>query len=167
MAELGPGHSIGVGLAALLTGSDKYFGLDQTAGMPTYRTTAFILEQLIDRYRCPRNGSWNGDEAWRSPRSDGLFVHGVAGDAASAALRPERIGAIQAILRTGHTGATIEIRYFALYPQPSSTNSLLTIISQAVLEHAGDLAYTYRAMAQIWPGGWMSHQIDFAAIPRR
>lgn len=166
VAELGPGHSIGVGLAALLTGSDKYFGLDQTA-YADLSNNGSILDKLIDLFerRAPIPDQDEFPEIRPNLTSFEFPSDILADDRLAHALRPERIGAIRAILEgRGTIGATIEIRYFAPWDSPAVIDKFSAdlIISQAVLEHVGDLAYTYRAMAQwIRPGGWMSHQIDF------
>lgn len=50
VAELGPGDSIGLGLAALLGGADRYYGLD-VVEHASVDTNERVLDELIDLFR--------------------------------------------------------------------------------------------------------------------
>jgi len=50
VAELGPGDSIGIGLAALLSGANHYYGLDALP-LANLNRNAGVFEELIDLFR--------------------------------------------------------------------------------------------------------------------
>ena len=50
VAELGPGDSLGSGLAALLCGSERYFGLDVKSYAPTDRNRQ-IFDELVELFQ--------------------------------------------------------------------------------------------------------------------
>src|SRR5450432_4034075 len=50
VAELGPGDSIGIGLAALLSGADYYYGLDALP-LANLRRNVGVFEELIELFR--------------------------------------------------------------------------------------------------------------------
>jgi len=54
VAELGPGDSIGIGIAAVLTGAERYFAFDVVAHANTPRNLA-IFDGLVDLFRAEVN----------------------------------------------------------------------------------------------------------------
>jgi hypothetical protein len=50
VAEIGPGNSLGVGLAALLSGSARFYALDVVAYSSTDRNLR-MLDRLVERFR--------------------------------------------------------------------------------------------------------------------
>jgi SAM-dependent methyltransferase len=157
VAELGPGDSIGIGLAALLGGADRYYGLDALP-LANIQRNLGVFEQLVELFRT------------RAPIPDVEFP-GVKPKLAShefpaALLAPLDRARVERIRRSieNPTAADSMIRYAAPWWRPDVIESAAIdmIFSQAVLEHVEDLASAYRAMrAWIAPGGWLSHQIDF------
>ena len=135
LAELGPGDSIGVGLAALLSGVNRYYALDVVRFSDT-GSNVRIFDELaaLFKARCP-------------------------------SLSDDRTSAIRsAILSPGSEHGGITIRYMVPWSDSGviEPGTVDVILSHAVLEHVVDLECTYRALS-LWlkPGGVMSHQIDF------
>jgi SAM-dependent methyltransferase len=164
VAELGPGDSIGIGLAALLSGAERYLGLDVVMHADLQRNLS-VLEELIELFA--RRGAIPGDEEFpemrpRLERYD-FPARMLPASRLGAALDPARLERMRGALHVpGARGAMIE--YCAPWVdaaviQPASVDM---IFSQAVLEHVDDLDGAYGAMRRwLRPGGLMSHQIDF------
>jgi hypothetical protein len=137
LAELGPGDSIGVGLAALLSGVERYYALDVVRYSNAASNLA-IFDELATMLKV------------RDP-----------------SVSDERIARIRSEIASpgsGRDGVTIE--YVVPWSdiraiEPASVD---VIISHAVLEHVVNLESIYQALA-LWlkRGGMMSHQIDFTS----
>jgi hypothetical protein len=137
LAELGPGDSIGVGLAALLSGVERYYALD-VVRFSNVDSNLAIFDELA-----------------------------ALAKAADPSLSGERAARIRAAIASpGSGGGGVTIKYMVPWSdvraiEPESVDA---IVSHAVLEHVVDLESTYRALA-LWlkPGGMMSHQIDLTS----
>ena len=165
VAELGPGDSLGVGLAAVLSGVDTYRALDVKRFSNPARNER-ILDDLIGlfRSRAPRpTKGWPDFDEHLDPR---LFPSQVLDEERlTRSLSPERIEAVRAALRDGMSpDGTISIRYVAPWEDTKDVErgSVDLILSHSVLAHVRDLAKTYDACSTwLAPSGWMSHQVDF------
>ncbi|MGE0821947.1 MAG: methyltransferase domain-containing protein [Candidatus Binatia bacterium] len=159
VGELGPGDSIGCGLASLLSGAQRYVGLDVVPFSAKTDVTA-IFAHLVRLYTNqapipdhvefphvrPLLSSYDFPRPLIDPRG---FV--------------DRVAQIRRELGKRTTDGRL-INYIA--PWVCSTDirlaSMDLIFSQAVLEHAEDLQTVYRDMfAVLKPGGYASHVIDF------
>ena len=169
VAELGPGDSLGVGLAALLSGANHYYGFDVVRYAETERNLR-IFEELVRlfRRRAPTPDK-DGFPPIEPFLDDGLFPSAALPEAHLArTLSEERVAAIrEALLHTGQVrpGSPITIQYAAPWNQLQGRDeqSVEMIFSQSVLEHVDDLDDAYRTMYRwLKPGGFMSHQIDFS-----
>jgi hypothetical protein len=165
MAELGPGDSLGIGLAAMLSGVDQYYALDVVDHMAGGANLA-IFDELVDLYRrrsgCPRKGfvqytEGNGDHPFPSHILDDARME--------RALAPERVAAIRRVLEGNPAPASALGIHFMVPWHDAGVmreGSIDLLLSHSVLEHVVDLEATYAAMRRwLRPGGWMSHQIDF------
>ncbi|HEY1283624.1 MAG TPA: methyltransferase domain-containing protein [Steroidobacteraceae bacterium] len=164
VAELGPGASLGVGLAALLCGADEYHAFDVVQHTESERNLR-VLEELIELYRARTAIPEDREFPQLRPQLKSYaFPHDVLDEATlSVALAPERIQRIRHSLRNVGS-ATSMIRYQAPWTDESvvQENSVDVVFSQAVLEHVDDLTGAYHAMWRwLKPGGFMSHTIDF------
>lgn len=165
VAELGPGDSIGIGLAALLSGAKRYVGLDLVTHANLERNLA-MLEQLIDLFS--RRSPIPGAEEFPGvrPRLEHYEfpAHILSESRLEEALAPARLERIRGALRGVAAQAMIEYCapwHDAAVIRPGSADM---IFSQAVLEHVDDLAGAYAGMRRwLRPGGLMSHQIDFGS----
>jgi hypothetical protein len=168
VAELGPGDSVGVGLAALLTGSERYWALDVISYANPQRNLE-IFDGLVEllRARAPIP-----DETDLVEVQPALETYAFPGDVLTderlaAALAPDRIARLrQATARLGSAEAEGDatLTYMVSWQDSQRIRpaSVDLILSQAVLEHVEDIEATYRAIrAWLRPGGVMSHQIDF------
>lgn len=163
VAELGPGDSLGIGLAAILTTASRYYAFD---AVPHARTEANLsaLDRLVELIR--QNAAIPGTDEFPeiSPHVDSLEFPGQLLDGRLAAsTAPPRLEAIRRALN-GERGGEIEIRYAAPWAdaQIVEDSSVDLALSQAVLEHVEDVDATYAALFR-WmkPGAIMSHAIDF------
>ena len=163
VAELGPGDSLGIGLAAILTGASRYFAFD---AVPHARTQSNIemLDALVRLFdaREPIPGSDEFPEI--SPAVDSQsFPSELLEPRLTRGATVERIEGIRRALN-GDTGGHITIRYAAPWHDSALVESdgVDLVFSQAVLEHVDDVDATYRALFRwLRPGGIMSHAIDF------
>lgn len=162
VVELGPGDSLGIGLAALLCGATRYIAVDTVRHADAERNLA-ILAQLV-RLFTARAAIPAGDEfpEIKPGLADYAFPDALLSlEAMRANLAPIRIEAIATALR-GVAGEDALVRYI----DPASANQIppgcaSMVFSQAVLEHVDDLGGIYSA-CHTWldQTGIMSHQID-------
>lgn len=169
VVELGPGDSVGTGLAALLSGARRYIAIDVVRHADVARNLA-VLGELVGLFgrRDPVPG---GDEfpAIRPCLEDHVFPEAILdAEAIGANLAAGRIAAIAAALRGDPIAADgdLPVRYVdpAAAADMIPAGSVDWVFSQAVLEHVDDLIGVCRACHDwLKPGGLMSHQIDFAS----
>jgi hypothetical protein len=167
IAELGPGDSLGIGLAALLCGAERYFAFD-IVEYANLEANLSVLEELIQLFE-KREDIPDVDEFpnIRPPVDSNKFPEHILDRKRMAnALKSDRIKSIKDALRTGKTQReyAIEIRYYVPWSDSRvvKDNSVDMVFSQAVLEHIVDLEGTYRTLHRwLKPCGFMSHEIDF------
>ena len=132
-AELGPGGSLGVGLAALLSGADTYYALDIIKYSEVDLSLA-LLRGLVDlfRNRTPVYTGWPID-------SEVFPGHILTDDLLEATLAEPRIEEIHRALTApdGRAGS-ITIEYTVPWNDPSviRRGEVDLIVSQAVLDAA-------------------------------
>jgi SAM-dependent methyltransferase len=164
VGELGPGDSLGIGLAALLSGAARYIGLD----IVPYSATANLeemykelLRMFSEKERVPDDIEFPSVR----PRMDSYEFPSHLIEWTNFYSRAE---AIRNQLRNGlNSGPLLGYRAPWTSLPHIAEASLDLIFSQAVLEHVDSLEETYRAMfAWLKPGGYASHVIDFKAHGR-
>lgn len=166
VAELGPGDSLGIGLSAVLSGVDCYFGLDRKEHA-FRKTNLTVFDELVELFRCrapiPNDVEFPGVV----PKLDSYaFPSDLLDDAwLLHCLAPERLASIRRVLAAkGGDNELIDLRYFAPWDNNAAIlpESVDWVFSQAVLEHVDypELAY---ASLNKWlrPNGLMSHTIDY------
>ncbi len=167
VAELGPGDSIGVGLAALLSGVNKYYALDIVRYVDTERNL-LIFDELVELFKKRAGKPEGGWPDYDSHLDDNLFPsHILTKKVLDAALTQERIESIRNILLNKvPVDKRIIVEYIVPWNDPRiiSKESIDLIVSSSVLEHVADLENTYKAFwSWLKPGGLMSHQIHLAS----
>jgi SAM-dependent methyltransferase len=160
VAELGPGDSLGTGLAALLSGGSRYHAFD-IVDYADQTTNLRVLDELIDLFRARTHIA---SCVYSSPALRNTdFPDDIDIDELTS---PGRIEAIRAALtRIGAESNGFLVSY---EPEWTTQAGLLEepdlIFSQAVLEHVDDLPAAYAAMHRwLKHGGCISHEIDFTS----
>jgi hypothetical protein len=170
VAELGPGNTLGVGIAALLSGANRYYALDVVPYTSPQDSVAMLFDLVKlfeDRASIPDCTEFPEIK----PRLDShAFPHDIlTAPTLARSLRPERVAAISAALRKPDSdvkcdGEEVRIQYSAPWNDSRiiDRNSVDFLVSQAAMEYVEDLPPAYRAMMDwLRPGGIMTHQIDF------
>jgi hypothetical protein len=167
VAELGPGDSLGIGLAALLSGTQKYYAFD----VVKYADSAVnynILDELTSLFvKCEPIPGPQEFPLIQPPLQSYEFPHHIlTEERLRESLAAERIRSIRDALNNPGSSNydNIEIRYFVPWYENSvlERESVDMIFSQAVLEHVDDLVHTYQTFYRwLKNDGFMSHQIDF------
>ena len=165
VAEIGPGASIGAGLAALLAGAETYYGFDIKAYHHGARTLA-VFDELADLLAARTPVPDERELPNIKPVLDdhGFPAHVLTDARLARALAPDRVARLRRALEAGGNDAASPITYRAPWFDSAriEPGTVDWIFSQAVMEHVDDLDETYRACrAWLKPGGVMSHQIDF------
>lgn len=163
VAELGPGDSLGIGLAALLSGARRLQAFD----VVQYASPAAnqeVLDGLLDLFRARADvpGEVEFPQLFPGIDTSGFPHHLWSDGELDGLLSPTRAAAISSAL-AGRNGE-IEISYVVpWHSAPSVLRGHVDIVfSQAVLEHVNDLAATYAALGSwVAPGAYMSHVVDF------
>jgi len=188
VAELGPGDSLGIGLAALLSGVERYYAFDVVAHASPARNLR-ILDELVTMFAERQPIPDETEFPLVKPYLDDYRfpADALPEDRLTQALAPARLTRLRADLEAlGQDAAcdgpdasqTRTIRYVvpwmahgasaaesgvnnagAARPAPGSLDM---IFSQAVMEHVDDLPGAYHAMREwLRADGFISHQIDF------
>lgn len=167
VAELGPGDSLGVGLAALLCGCEQYFALD-VVKYSNPEVNVSILEELTTLFR--ERAAIPGSDEFPAlkPYLDSLDFPYDALDniRLERSLEKQRVEEIRRAILMGY-GKEISLKYVVPWNSISAIpkESVDMLFSQSVLELIDDLQFAYRAM-HLWvkPNGFVSHQIDFGSV---
>jgi len=165
VAELGPGYSVGVGLAALISGSRRYYGLDVVKYASRARNIT-VFDELVALFKqradIPDNNEFPGLE----PRLESYVFPGdiLTEERLDRAMAGDRIASIRENLVHIGTGQDNPIQYVVPWDDAKVIvrESVDMIFSQSVLEHVEDLQNAYNAQ-YLWlkPHGFISHSIDF------
>jgi SAM-dependent methyltransferase len=162
--ELGPGNTIGVGAAALLSGAERYIGVD-AAPLASKVPNVAIVSEIADMIG---NGAAPSLKGW--PSLDHLLDgNGLPSWLNEAEKLPRvalltRVDQIIAAMRCAFSLEPSQlVTYYAPLSDPNDVpeSSVDLVISHSVLEHVDDLedllAATFRWLK---PGGYSSHQFD-------
>lgn len=149
LLEYGPGDSVGVGLAFLLMGGQRYYAIDYLPYANTERNL-FIMNELISllkssdlflKYPAIRNLLSESDQAG--------FINSTRIDLLSKSVQEN----------DGHYFLNIVSEKGSSIP--NVIGSVDFIISQAVLEHAKDVDMIHGdSYKMLTPDGYISHKID-------
>jgi predicted SAM-dependent methyltransferase len=164
VAELGPGDSLGIGIAALLSGVQKYLAFDIVEHANISRNMK-VFEELVELFRNRQDIPGKEEFPLVKPYMDSYeFPSGILPDNwLNQSLSEHRIETIRKSILDPTNECSL-ISYRAPWSDQGVVvrESVDMIYSQAVLEHIDDLQSTYESM-YLWlkPEGFMSHQIDF------
>lgn len=164
IVELGPGDSLGLGLAALLSGSARYLAVDVVDFVETERNLQ-VLNELVELFQ-RRSDIPDASEFPRvKPQLDQYDFpkHILTETRLGQSLAPARLQRIrECLLDTMNKDSMIQYRAPWSNVDLVEHGSADLICSQAVLEHVDDLSCLYEFM-KCWlkEGGYLSHQIDF------
>jgi len=164
IAELGPGDSIGTGLAGLLSGSKKFYALDVVEHTDIKKNIS-VFDELVTLFAnhsalpddnefprvLPRLTSYNFPSEIFTDNNLENFLD----KSRIQSLRNELVD----IKKQKNS-----IRYMCPWNDPKiiESDSVDVVFSQAVLEHVEDIKHTYNAMYRwVKKGGCISNEIDF------
>jgi hypothetical protein len=161
VAELGPGSSLGFGMAALIAGASRYRAYDLTAHFDA-ATNLAIFDALVALFQARAPIPHEGEFSRIFPFLDDYSFPASLGDEwLSAALAPKRLAAIRNDIEAGG-GNSIKINLGMVAEAIEERVDWLA--SHSVLEHVDDLAALYRFLeGSLRPDGVMTHLIDFSA----
>ena len=152
--EIGPGNSLGVGLAALLTGVRQYLAYDRNALLHP-PTNPQLLTEIAQLYQRKADFAESGSGLLYTAFPHPLFSAERLACFLSPQWRQQLVDALE------HRNELI--RYYN-DPAAVAARSVDYLFSHSVLEHVDDLAAMYASMWQwLKPGGLMTHSIDFSS----
>ena len=166
MVELGPGDSLGTGIAALLSGVERVYALDAFP-LANAQRDARLVDEIAKLFheRAPVPAT---HDACDLPHLDELAFpsHVFPAEVINRALQPERIASIRACLKEGAVGDGPLI-YIAPWRGEVALTGLRAqlVLSHSVLEYVDNLREVYTEFAR-WTseGGFMSHFLDYSSI---
>jgi len=163
VAELGPGESLGVGLAALISGCDQYYAFDVVEHSGIEKCVS-VFEELVSLFdeRTAIPGREELPEVKPYLESYEFPSDILTEKRLKRALDKARLEKIRRSLVSQDDDSMIH--YMVPWDGAGVLDaaSVDMILSQAVLEHVDDLRGAYRAMyAWLKPSGHISHQVDF------
>jgi hypothetical protein len=162
VGELGPGDSIGTGLAALLSGAQSYVGLD-VVPFSLRRDLESIFDELVRLYS--NKESIPDDDEFPRVRPK-LASYEFPDHLVKWSEFDRKIDQIKTEIQRGIGSGTM-VKYLAPWTSIHAIrpHSLDLIFSQSVLEYALPLDGTYAAMATwLKPEGYSSDAIDLSAM---
>jgi len=170
VVELGPGASIGVGLAALISGSSEYFGLDVVKRCNPEKDTK-IFDQLIELFNKREAIPGESEFPVVLPRLKSYEFPGniLTEERLKASLESDRIAFIRNSLAKMESVESNPIQYVVPWQSSEIINKLESCVdmvcSQTVLEYVDNLEDVYK-LQYLWlrPGGYVSHEIPFGSL---
>jgi hypothetical protein len=168
VVELGPGDSIGLGIAALLGGAETYIGVDILMHTSTQNNLR-VFDEIVALYR--QRADVPDDDAFPRmyPRLSSYRFPEYLFDGDGPRLTETRLAHIRSAV-SQPSASFGPVRYIVPWNADSvAPNSVDLIVSQGVLQdmdhttRRDDLSVSIRAMTRwLKRGGVMSHQIDLS-----
>ncbi len=165
VAELGPGDSLGTGIAALLSGAQTYYAFD-VVEYATNERNQRMVEELAELFlkREPIPGDSEFPDLHPRLASYDFPRHVLPDSRLRSALTKTRIESIKLALAKPKSPNEVRVQYCVPWDDPNviQTHSVDFILSQAAMEHVEDLRRTYFTLARwLKPTGFISETIDF------
>ena len=167
IVELGPGDSIGVGVAGLLSGGRRYLALDVIEHADD-KTNLAVLDDLVQLFerREPIPGENEFPGLYPLLPDYSFPSRYLSREQINSALAPDRVARIRASIENSRNGSPESmIRYVCPWYDDSLAEaaSVDVILSQGALQDIEHLDHAYSVLTKwLKPGGVMSHQIDFS-----
>lgn len=167
--ELGPGDSLAVGLSALISGVEKVYALDIIPCVSDTKETIQTFDNLVNLFfekaLIPTDKEFIDIKPTLESSS---FPAGVLpDDLLNSSMDPMRLELIRSsLVKRGGSSSHDDQSIVHLMSNSATTiirpESLDMVVSQAVMEHVGNVETVYRDLyGWLKPGGIMSHMIDF------
>lgn len=164
VGELGPGDSLGIGLASLLSGADKYYALDVVQHAQVDKNFE-ILEELVELFKKKISIPDGKDFELVNPKIETTDLPDLVTNINfENLLNSAHYEKIKAAIKGQDKNQVISYMVPWQSIDMIEKESCDLIISQAVMEHVMDIESAYQNMYEwLKPGGFISHQIDFKA----
>ncbi|WP_432709524.1 methyltransferase domain-containing protein [Pedobacter sp.] len=165
VAELGPGDSLGIGFAALLSGCESFRAFDVIKYWNIERNLK-IFEELVVLFKNKTPIPDNTEYPRVQPRLDAYAFPDniISEEILKDTLSECRLEAIREEIKNPDSPNNTLVKFYVPWDDYKviSPDSVDFVYSQAVLEHVEDLEGTYVAFSKwLKRGGIMSHSIDF------
>lgn len=170
VVEIGPGASIGVGLAALISGSGRLHAVEPYDRL-SLAANQTLFDELVGMFKRREPVIAYDREGRRLSPAPNEFPHHILGEARLAeSLEESRLNAIRASIETALGDGPGATGVIAHHGESESDISLLPessvdmVFSQHTLEHIENVPGLFRAIAYwLKPGGHMAHIINFGS----
>jgi SAM-dependent methyltransferase len=168
VAELGPGDSLGTGLAALISGADHYYGFD-VIEYSTNQRNFEIFDELVELFKNREKIPGKDEFPMVRPYLDTYEFprHILTDERLNESLRPDRIAYIKnALSNPGKKNDQIMIAYFVPWDDIKviKYDSVDMLFTQGVMQLVDNLQNAYQVISRwLKPGGFMSHETDFTS----
>ncbi len=165
VAELGPGDSLGTGIAALLCGCEKYIGMDIfTYGNAAHNVKIFDELVILFTNKTPLPDDKVYPKAIPNLDNYDFPAHILTEEILARSMAVERLAAIRNELASPAPSNNF-VNYFVPWQVIDiKDESIDFVFSQSVLQYA-DLHLIYPAMNKwLKPKGMMAHVIDFSSL---
>ncbi|MEH6537226.1 MAG: class I SAM-dependent methyltransferase [Psychroserpens sp.] len=169
VVEIGSGNSLGVGLAALLSGSSKFYALEKTQFWNN-STNLRVFDELVELFKQRRvTKDYMEDGGEMNDKSMSFPDHILNKDHLDKCLSENRLIQIREELEHPNNLNNKFIR--SIIPWNSADviedNTVDFIFSHTVLQHLDDLSDSYNTMSKwLKKGGCLSHTIDLRSLNR-
>lgn len=168
VAEIGPGDSLGVGLAALLSGAQSYFALEAIKYWNNDRNLK-IFDELVALFQQKETIPGNDEFPLLKPViDDHSFPQTIITDQILAeSLNPERLEMIRNELRNSENANNEFIQYKVPWHGEDIIipNAVDFIFSHVVLQHIDEIEDAFISMDHwLKPGGFVSHIVDYRTL---
>jgi hypothetical protein len=168
VTEIGPGDSFGVGLAALLSGSESYFALEAINYWNSERNLR-ILDELIELFSKREIIPDNEEFPLLKPAVDNYTFpsHIITDSILQRSMDKQRIQQIREELMNPDNLNNVMIRCKVPWYDKAiiEYESQDFIFSHVVIQHIDDINNTfYNSNYWLKPGGYVSHLIDYKSL---
>jgi len=167
VVEIGSGNSLGVGLAALISGSDKFYALERTQFW-NIETNIRVFDELVAFFKMEKKTEKISLKSKIKVIKKLDFPSGILTKSHLLnSLDKERLQKIREELLKPFNPDNIYIQSVIPWEKTDliEDETVDYIFSHTVLQHLDDLPYAYTAMSKwLKKGGCISHKIDFKSM---
>jgi len=160
VAEIGPGDSLGLGIAALLSGVQAYYAFD-IGRFALPERDAEMVAPIAALLRAPSPEARNG---WPDPHDfiEAHDLHAALFGSGNGRPTQEREESVRRDMQQ-RAGCVHYVAPWTAEAAPEKTLDL--VVSHSALEYVEDLDALFARIASVLrPGGWTAHQVDTSSV---